>query len=98
VKSRGLIASLVVVALLVAASITGFFTNTRPLLGLDLEGGLSVVLQAPDNTDKGVMEKALDRIRERVDALGVSEPDIILVGGNIIQVQLHGLGFQGKVT
>jgi preprotein translocase subunit SecD len=97
-KSRGLITSLVVVALLVAAALAGLLTNTRPLLGLDLEGGLSVVLQAPANTDKGVMEKALDRIRERVDALGVAEPDISLVGGNLIQVQLPGLGGQGKVT
>jgi preprotein translocase subunit SecD len=98
VRTRGLIASLVVVVLLVGASIAGFLTNTRPLLGLDLEGGLSVVLQAPKSTDKGVMEKALDRIRDRVDALGVAEPDISLVGGNLIQVQLPGLGGQGKVT
>jgi preprotein translocase subunit SecD len=98
VRTRGLIVSLVVVGLLVGASIVGFLTNTRPLLGLDLEGGLSVVLQAPKNTDKGVMDKALDRIRDRVDALGVAEPDISLVGGNLIQVQLPGLGGQGKVT
>jgi preprotein translocase subunit SecD len=98
VRNRGLIASLVVVGLLVGASIAGLLTNTRPLLGLDLEGGLSVVLQAPRNTDKGVMDKALERIRDRVDALGVAEPDISLVGGNLIQVQLPGLGGQGKVT
>src|SRR6266511_3384135 len=97
-RNRGLTASLVVVALLVGASVAGFLTTTRPLLGLDLEGGLSVVLQAPAGTDKGVMEKALDRIRDRVDALGVAEPDISLVGGNLIQVQLPGLGGQGKVT
>jgi len=98
VRIRGLIASIVVVALLVGASIAGFLTNTRPLLGLDLEGGLSVVLEAPPGTDEGVMERALDRIRGRVDSLGVAEPDISLVGGNLIQVQLPGLGGQGKVT
>jgi preprotein translocase subunit SecD len=98
VRTRGLVASLVVVALLVGAALAGLLTSTRPLLGLDLEGGLSVVLQAPANTDKGVMEKALDRIRDRVDALGVAEPDISLVGGNLIQVQLPGLGGQGRVT
>lgn len=97
-RIRGLIAGLVVVALLVGASIAGLVTNTRPLLGLDLEGGLSVVLEAPTGTDEGVMERALDRIRDRVDALGVAEPDISLVGGNLIQVQLPGLGGQGKVT
>jgi len=97
-RNRGLTASLVVVALLVGASVAGFLTNTRPLLGLDLEGGLSVVLQAPRGTDKGVMDKALDRIRDRVDALGVAEPDISLVGGTLIQVQLPGLGGQGKIA
>jgi preprotein translocase subunit SecD len=97
-RTRGLVASLVVVGLLVGAAIAGFLGNTRPLLGLDLEGGLSVVLQAPAGTDEGVMERALDRIRSRVDALGVAEPDIALVGGNLIQVQLPGLGGQGKIT
>lgn len=97
-RTRGLIASLIVVALLVGGSVFGFLTNTRPLLGLDLEGGLSVILEAPAGTDEGVMERALDRIRGRVDALGVAEPDISLVGGNLIQVQLPGLGGQGTVT
>src|SRR5207253_3625727 len=90
--------SIVFVAVLVIAAVTGFFTSVRPLLGLDLVGGVSVVLSAPGGTDKGVMEKTLDRIRERVDALGVAEPDISLVGGNNIQVQLPGLGGQGTVT
>jgi preprotein translocase subunit SecD len=98
VRTRGLYASIALVALLVAVSLTGLLTNTRPLLGLDLEGGLSVVLEAPSGTDAGVMERALDRIRGRVDALGVAEPDISLVGGNLIQVQLPGLGGQGTVT
>src|SRR5437867_12470882 len=44
------------------------------------------------------MQEALDHIRNRVDALGVAEPDISLVGGNLIQVQLPGLGGQGKVA
>ena len=93
-----LVASIVAVVVLVGAALAGFLTTLRPLLGLDLVGGVSVVLQAPGGTDKGVMEKALDRIRERVDALGVAEPDISLLAGNNIQVQLPGLGGQGKVV
>ena len=92
-----LIASIVVVGALVAAALAGFFTTLRPLLGLDLTGGISVVLAGPANTNREVMEKALDRIRDRVDALGVAEPDISLLGNNLIQVQLPGLGGQGKV-
>ncbi len=98
-KTRGrLIASIVFVAILVGGAAAAFVTGTKPLLGLDLEGGLSVVLEAPAGTDKGVMEKALERIRDRVDALGVAEPDIALAGANLIQVQLPGLGGQGTVV
>jgi preprotein translocase subunit SecD len=93
-----LVLSLVVVFMLVGAAVVGFLTSIRPVLGLDLVGGIQVVLSAPQGTDKDVMVRALDRIRERVDALGVAEPDISLLGGNNIQVQLPGLGGKGKVT
>ena len=97
-KSSGrLVTSLVVVGVLVAASISAFVVGIRPLLGLDLVGGVSVILEAPRGTDRDVMEKTVDSIRQRVDALGVAEPDISLVGGNLIQVQLPGLGGQGTV-
>src|SRR6266516_5038601 len=95
-SSRRLMASIVAVGVLVAVALGGFATGIRPLLGLDLTGGVSVVLAGPANTDKAVMQKALDRIRDRVDALGVAEPDISLIGSNI-QVSLPGLGGQGKV-
>ena len=93
-----LIASLVTVAVLVGAALTGFATGVRPVLGLDLVGGVSVALQGPANTTKDVMQKALEKIRQRVDALGVAEPDISLLGANTIQVQLPGLGGQGTVV
>src|SRR5439155_16976558 len=89
--------SIVVVTALVLVMIGGFFAGLRPLLGLDLVGGVEVVLSGPAGTSKDVMEKALERIRSRVDALGVAEPDISLLGNNFIQVQLPGLGGQGKV-
>src|SRR2546422_10858846 len=90
--------SIVFVAILVAVALAGLLTNVKPLLVLDLEGGLSVILKGPAGTDRGVMEKALDRIRDLVDALGVAEPDISLIGSNLTQVQLPGLGGQGKVV
>ncbi len=93
-----LVTSIVFVAVLVGGAVAGFATSIRPLLGLDLVGGVSVVLSGPAGTDKAVMQKALDRIRDRVDALGVAEPDISLLGSNFIQVQLPGLGGQGKVV
>jgi preprotein translocase subunit SecD len=93
-----LVVSIAFVALLVVGAVVGLATSVRPLLGLDLEGGLSVILSGPPGTEPAVMERALDRIRDRVDALGVAEPDISLVGGNLIQVQLPGLGGQGTVV
>ncbi len=95
-KTGRLWTSIVFVVVLVGASVAGLLTSFRPLLGLDLVGGVSVVLAGPPGTDEDVMERALDRIRDRVDALGVAEPDISLVGNNI-QVQLPGLGGQGRV-
>ena len=97
-----LVASILFIGVLVAASAAAFAIGRgtfglRPLLGLDLVGGISVVLQAPAGTDPDVMERALDRIRSRVDAVGVAEPDISLSGNNI-QVQLPGLGGQGSVV
>ena len=96
--TRNLVLSLVMIGVLVLATLVGFATGwLKPLLGLDLTGGVSVVLQGPTNAPKDVMEKALEKIRQRVDTLGVAEPDISLLGSNTIQVQLPGLGGQGTV-
>jgi preprotein translocase subunit SecD len=61
-------------------------------LGLDLQGGLSVVMSPKEGTafDKSGLQKAMQIIRQRVDGLGVAEPDITLQGNNIV-IQLPGL-------
>lgn len=62
-------------------------------LGLDLQGGISVVLspvEGQGEVDKGALEKARDVIARRVDGLGVAEPEIALEGSNIA-IQLPGL-------
>ena len=89
--TKGLWASIVFVLVLVLASLVGFATGAlKPLLGLDLEGGVSVILQAPASTPDSVMQQALENIRNRVDAFGVGEPQIFVSGQNI-EVQLPGL-------
>jgi preprotein translocase subunit SecD len=94
-----LVASIVFVAVLVVGAVAGYVSGTlRLVLGLDLVGGVSVVLSGPPGTPKDVMQEALDHIRNRVDALGVAEPDITLIGNSLIQVQLPGLGGQGRVV
>jgi preprotein translocase subunit SecD len=95
--TRRLVLSVVVVAGLVGGAVAGFVTGTRPKLGLDLVGGVSVVLEAPAGTSEDVMNRAIENIRNRVDSQGVSEASIGLVGGRDIQVEIPGLT-QGTVT
>ena len=90
-RSRGLWISVIFVAILVLGSAFSFaFGVFKPVLGLDLEGGLAVILSAPAGTDQGTMNQALENIRNRVDAFGVGEPDIFL-SGNTIEIQIPGL-------
>ena len=89
--TRWLWVSIGMVVFLVVASLIGFATGAlKPQLGLDLEGGVSVILQAPAGTPDPVMQQALENIRNRVDAFGVGEPQIF-VSGTTIEVQLPGL-------
>jgi preprotein translocase subunit SecD len=97
VKSGRLGLSIFLVVVLVLGALTWFVLGLKPLLGLDLKGGLSVTLQGPANTSKDVMQQTVDRIQQRVDALGVAEPDISLLGSNVVQVQLPGVGSPGTV-
>jgi len=64
-------------------------------LGLDLAGGVYVVLEAKTDA-KGVelqrlMEQSKAIINERVNGLGVSEPNIAIEGENRIRVELAGI-------
>lgn len=95
IPTRRLVASLVFVGILVLISVVLWLTGTRPVLGLDLRGGIRVVLTAPEGTPQDVMERAGESIRTRVDSLGVAEPDLVVSGRNI-EVQIPGTS-QGSV-
>jgi preprotein translocase subunit SecD len=83
--------SIVLIGLIVCLAIGAFATNRlAPVLGLDLQGGVSVILSAPEGTSGDTMNLALENIRNRVDAFGVGEPDIAL-SGSTIEVQIPGL-------
>jgi preprotein translocase subunit SecD len=88
---------LVVVAL--AALFGSVLSGTSPVLGLDLQGGFSVVLQAKavngQLPSQDAVEKAKDIITQRVDGLGVAEPDITRQGRTVI-VQLPGVTNRAK--
>jgi SecD/SecF fusion protein len=81
-------AGLILASLLVIAT-----KQTR--LGLDLKGGVELVYQGEPTPQTKVTPEAVDRsidiIRERVDQLGVSEPEIQRIGKNQISVGLPGV-------
>jgi preprotein translocase subunit SecD len=64
--------------------------GNSPELGLDLQGGVSVVLAPTGDASGEQLDQALEIIRNRVDALGVAEPDITRQGDAIV-VQLPGV-------
>jgi SecD/SecF fusion protein len=82
---------LLLVAGLFAASLVVIATKpTR--LGLDLKGGVSLTYQAKPTAQTAVTSDAIDRtldiMRQRVDQLGVSEPEIQRSGADQIDVSL----------
>ena len=87
-----LAAALVGVALL---AVPASPLHKSPTLGLDLQGGLEVTLQAVPPPDRELTEEDLDRsveiMRNRVDKLGVSEPSIYTQGDDQIVIQLPGV-------
>lgn len=69
-----------------------FAADWSPELGLDLQGGFAVVLTAPENADRDVLEKAVDIMRLRIENIGnIQEPEISIQGDRRILVQLPGV-------
>lgn len=63
-----------------------------PRLGLDLQGGTSVVLTAPEGTDPELLEVATSIMTRRIEDFGsVQEPDIAITGDDTVVVQLPGV-------
>ncbi len=86
------------ITLLILALIGGVaaLAITRsPVLGLDLQGGLEVVFEAKAPEGQELTEEGLDRsveiMRNRVDRLGVAEPEIRKQPPNQIAIELPGV-------
>lgn len=83
--------SLIAIVLLAVGGLAGTFAaDNAPLLGLDLQGGVSVVLQPTGDAEPEAIGQAIEIIRQRVDAIGVAEPEIARQGEAIV-VQLPGV-------
>jgi SecD/SecF fusion protein len=94
-----ILAALAGVALL---AIPGSPAHRKATLGLDLQGGLEVVLKAvPPKGHKLTSDdvnRSIDIMRKRIDKLGVSEPEIRKQGSNQIVIQLAGVHDPGSAA
>jgi SecD/SecF fusion protein len=72
------------------------------VLGLDLQGGVEVILQGRATEEAPVNAESIDRavevIRNRVDSFGVSEPEIQKQGTDQIAVSLAGVDNPDRVV
>lgn len=88
------------VVLAVAGLVYTVVAGNEPLLGLDLQGGASVVLEPEPNPDGSpvsddILDQAIEVIRNRVDGLGVREPEISREGQTVL-VQIPGVDDQQR--
>jgi len=87
-----IVAGLIGVGLLV---VPGSPIHQGPTLGLDLQGGLEVTLQAvpPANRklQKSDLSRSVEILRDRIDRLGVAEPEIREQGDDQISIQIPGV-------
>jgi preprotein translocase subunit SecD len=74
----------ITVGLILLAFFGTLFGNSRPQLGLDLQGGISVVLFPVKGSDLSTLNTAVQIITNRVDALGVAEPEVNRQGNTIV--------------
>ena len=84
-----------IVAIAVAGVVYTLVAGNEPLLGLDLQGGASVVLEPTRPAEPEELDVAVEIIRNRVDGLGVAEPEISTQGDNLL-VQLPGVDEQQR--
>jgi SecD/SecF fusion protein len=86
---------LILVAILLGIAAWLAFPIQKTNLGLDLQGGLSVILEGQSTATNPVtdekMTQAVKVIQDRVNRLGVAEPEIQRQGADKISVQLPGI-------
>ncbi len=96
----GAIMAAVVGAVLLA--VPGTPIHKKPVLGLDLQGGLEVVLKAVPpkgvKVDAAGMVTAQEIVQSRIDKLGVSSPEVRRQGSNQIVVELAGVHDPAKAA
>ena len=92
-RRRHLLVLLIVLGL-IAGSAAAILTQATKL-GLDLQGGVQLIYQGKPTKQTKVtsesLQRALDIMRDRVDAFGVAEPELARTGKDQIEVNLPGV-------
>jgi SecD/SecF fusion protein len=92
-RRRHMLVLLIVLGLIAGSAAVLFTKSTK--LGLDLQGGVRLVYQGKPTKQTKVtaesLQRALDIMRDRVDAFGVSEPELNRTGKDQIEVNLPGV-------
>nr|WP_125318021.1 MULTISPECIES: protein translocase subunit SecD [Exiguobacterium] len=98
-KGNIAIFAVIMIATILLAVLTTPWVVKNTNLGLDLKGGFEVLyevqpLEDGDVIDQSAMNATVRAINNRVNVLGVSEPDIRIEDDNRIRVQLAGVSNQ----
>jgi preprotein translocase subunit SecD len=87
---RNVVFLVVTLVLILGTFVYTLVSNHEPVLGLDLQGGTSVVLSPVGKFSQDSLDVSVDIIRSRVDSLGTLEPEITKQGSDIV-VDLPGV-------
>jgi preprotein translocase subunit SecD len=89
-KSRNRLSLAVVLAVAFIGLIATLLAGLRPGLGLDLQGGASVLMKPVGEVREGALEKARSIIEQRVNGQGIGEAEVRLEGDRIL-VEVPGV-------
>lgn len=94
-KQKAVVALVAGLVLVLASWVLFWPPDGKITQGLDIQGGMSVILTAQETTSTAVTAAVMDRaeliVRNRVDKLGASEASIQKQGNDSILVQLPGI-------
>ena len=89
--TRRLWISLIGVVLIVLITLSyNIATDNTPILGLDLQGGVSVILAPTEDAAEEELIVIRDQIRSELERQGIAEPDVRVQGDTIV-VDLPGV-------
>lgn len=84
-----------ILLIVLVSALAVFPINGRVKLGLDLKGGVHIVLQAKGTPDNPINDDSIEKLvavlRNRIDQYGISEPQIQREGRDRVAVDLPGV-------